>query len=221
MTRVLEQELMISEEQVSQYAKACAYFSGGLALFAVERLGIDTTIRSVADLGCGPCVYHVKLYTAFPNAAITAYDGSPQMLAEADKYIDPKKTTLKLLNFSDVNQSEARFDFVLASLVLHQLGDPLQLWAAIKHFGCTGAKFVVFDLVRVDDNESACHLVDALTPSNVFGDVFREDFKNSLRAAFTINEIKKQIDESGLTANVHRMEIAPGFVAVCVEGILS
>jgi SAM-dependent methyltransferase len=215
MSRVLEQELMLSETQVTQYAEACAFPGqfGGLAVYAIKRLDTDETVRSILDLGCGPCVYHPALYNVYPNALISAYDASPQMIAQASEYVNPEKTTLNLFNISDAEQSTSKFDLVFSSLVLHQLSNPLQLWEAVKHFGNPGSKFVVFDLLRIEGDDNAKQAVDNFIPVDMFGATFREDFKRSLLAAFTVDEITNQLEEAGLIATLHRIKA----IELCVD----
>jgi SAM-dependent methyltransferase len=223
MTRVLEPELMVDDVQVQEYTEACSYPSlfGGLALYAIKRMNGDETARTVADLGCGPCLYHQDFYALFPNATVSAYDASQAMLEEAAKNINSDKTKLIAFNINDVAQSEDRFDVIFSSLVLHQLHDPGRLWAAVKNLGAPGTKFVVFDLLHIDDDAKAEAAIDALIPKGLFGSVFRQDFRRSLRAAFSIEEIYGQIGAAGLSATVHTIELSAGCAAVCVEGTLS
>jgi ubiquinone/menaquinone biosynthesis C-methylase UbiE len=219
MSRVLEQELMVGDAQVAQYAEACAHpaLYGGLAIHAIRRLDVDESITSIADIGCGPCVYHSELYTAFPSAMITAYDASPKMLDKAAEYIDPKRTTLCQSSIHAISESAVKFDFVFSSLVLHQLADPLQLWAAVKLLGRSGAGFAIFDLLRVE-GEAADEAVDAFTPGGIFGETFCGDFKNSLRAAFTLDEIAQQLQQAGIVAATQQIDIAHGVALICITG---
>lgn len=219
MSRVLERGLMLDERQVEQYTEACSS-TDRPASSLIRCLGTTESIHSLADLGCGPCTYHSKLYAAFPNAIISAYDGSPAMLAKATDYIDPKKTFLHQANISDIAEYDAKFDFVFSSLALHQLADPLQLWTAVKMIGRPGAKFAVFDLLRVE-GEAAQHLVDRVAPKDIYGEVFREDFKNSLRAAFTVDELIQQLIKAGLTSSIiYHVGSITEFKTVCVVGVL-
>jgi trans-aconitate methyltransferase len=222
MTRVLEQEFMLGEAQVAQYTKACEQQTmyGGLALYATTQLGVDDAVKSVVDLGCGPCVYHWSLYTAFPNAIISAYDASPQMIDKASDYINPNKTILYQEEILNIVESNAKFDFVFSSLVLHHLTDPLQLWSVIKKLGRTGARFAVFDLLRLEGKD-ADDAVDKFTTAGRFNETFRQDFKNSLRAAFSLEEISNQIAVKGIVANVQSLRITKDISAVYISGVLN
>lgn len=207
---------------MQEYALACEQpHFGGPALFAIKRQKPNSAIASLVDLGCGACVYHSELYDLYPNAKILGIDASSRMLDEAKKYIDPAKTSLVLRNLSDAPHPTEKFDLIFSSLVLHQLQDPSKMWERVKQYGKAGTRFVVFDLLRPANPDSAQHAVDTLTPSPQFGDTFREDFRRSLLAAFTQQEIARQLEDAGLLSSFYINEAAPGCNVVCVEGVLS
>lgn len=213
---------MAGNIQVQEYALACEQpHFGGLALFAIKRQKPNAAITSLLDLGCGACVYHSELYGLYPNAKILGIDASSRMLDEAKKYSDPTKTSLALRNLSDTPQSTEKFELIFSSLVLHQLQDPSKMWERVKQYGGAGTRFVIFDLLRAANPDSAQHAVDTLTPYPLFGATFREDFRRSLLAAFTLQEIDRQLKDAGLLSSFHVTEATPGCGVVCVEGVLS
>lgn len=107
---------------------------------------------------------------------------------------------------------------VISSLCLHQLPDANALWETVKHVGKPGASFAVFDLIRVDDDASAWCVVNSFTPYGQ--EVFKQDFKNSLRAAYTAEEVNSQLAAAGLTGSIKVFEVHPGCSVFCVIGQL-
>jgi trans-aconitate methyltransferase len=219
MARIIENEIMNDSQQVKEYTAACmGSLVGGIAAYLVEYLQGKSTVGplQIIDIGCGPCVYHRGLYEVLPNSTFTAVDASQQMLSEALNHIDANKTLLTLLNIADIGNDNKVFDLAISSATLHQLSDPSVFWNAIKRSSNTPS-FVVVDLLRVENDIDAQTIVDTFTLS--CGEVFKTDFKNSLRAAFTVEEIKAQLAEAGLMARVSIREIFPGCSIVFIDGI--
>ena len=70
------------------------------------------------------------------------------------------------------------------------------MWQTIAHCGLPGARVLIMDLAR-PRSETA---VDALVETHAMDapDVLRRDFRNSLFAAYTVEEVEEQLDSAGL-----------------------
>jgi ubiquinone/menaquinone biosynthesis C-methylase UbiE len=203
MQRVLEPELMDDEAQSAAYAKAD--FSASNQLF-VDGFVRDwpAAFGTVVDLGCGPGDIDIRLARAVPALAITAVDGSQPMLAIADRAIRAagveSRITLLHSVLPGLPLDAHTFDAVLSKDLLHHLPDPRVLWNEIGRLGRAGAAVYVMDLVRPATREGAQRIVDAVAPHE--DPILRQDFLNSLCAAFTVAEVADQLREARLDLRV-------------------
>jgi hypothetical protein len=107
---------------------------------------------------------------------------------------------------------------VWASIFLHQLPDAAVAWDAIKQLGKPGASFIVFDLIRVEDEATCWEIISVLTPNAP--NAFKQDFFNSLRASFIVSEIEQQLTAAGLTATIDTQEIFANCSVMTIRGTL-
>jgi SAM-dependent methyltransferase len=198
MPRIPETEVMTNPAAVQAYADMTKEPPTLVYTSLLPILPVNNSFLKIADIGCGPCGYHTGLYEKYPNAVIDAYDASAPMRAAAQNYIDPSKTSLYEVFFPNTSLAQTQYDLVWASIFLHQLPDPSVCWDTIKQLGKPGGSFIVYDLVRVEDESACWSIINALTPQAP--DIFKQDFFNTLRASFTVEEITAQITEAGLTA---------------------
>ena len=218
MPRVLEAEVMTDPASVESYTAMTVNPPNLVNSFLLPKFNANDSTFKMADIGCGPCGYHQELYEKYPNLTIDAYEASEPMLVEAAKYIDAQKTTLIQAFLPDYPLPQAQYDVVLSSMFLHQLPDAAVNWSAIKQLGKPGAKFIVYDLLRVE-NEAICwDIVDGFTPDA--SATFKQDFFNSLRASFTKEEIQQQLIDAGLTATIETHEVYPNCSVVYIKGTL-
>ena len=84
-----------------------------------------------------------------------------------------------------------RYDLILSSSVLHHLDDPAALWTSVRRWGPPGTPVFVFDLLRPQTAERVQEFVD----ENISGepDVLQRDFRNSLFAAYSLDEVRRQL----------------------------
>lgn len=216
MARILEAEVMNDPASVDAYTAVTS--TGGLGIKISTKLAGSVEILQIADIGCGPCGYYAPLLTMYPNASFTAYEASSLMLEKAAIAIRGKKVTLVNSFIPDASLPTQAFDLVISSLFLHQLPDPAPCWNTIKQIGKPGAKFVIFDLLRVEDSGTCWGIVNGMTDGAP--EVFKTDFYNTLRAAFTVEEIQQQLIDAGLTATIETQEVYPNCSVVYVTGTL-
>jgi hypothetical protein len=89
------------------------------------------------------------------------------------------------------------FDAVLCTSSLHHFHDPAVLWDTVRATAAPGACVLVQDLARPDSPDSVDHLV--ATYAREEPEVLRRDYANSLRAAFTVDEVRAQVEAAGFT----------------------
>jgi ubiquinone/menaquinone biosynthesis C-methylase UbiE len=213
--RILEPELMDDERQSIAYAKAD--FSASNQLF-VDGLIRDFPdhLHTVVDIGCGPGDVVIRLARAAPHTHITAIDGSAPMIALARDAVraaglDARITVMQGY-VPGVSLEERSYDAILSKDLLHHLRDPAVLWKEISRLGRPGAAVYVMDLVRPPTAQDARRIVDTVSAAE--DPILREDFYNSLCAAFTVDELREQLAAAGFDLEVmrvsHRHMLAKG-----------
>ena len=219
MERVLEPELMDDEAQSRAYAKAD--FSASNQRF-VDGLAqhFRSYLHRVVDLGCGPGDVDVRLASAAPEAIITAVDGSAPMVALARDAVDASGLAARITVVEGVLPGlpldAHTFDAVLSKDLLHHLPDPSALWHEVTRLGRSGAIVYVMDLIRPDTPDAARDIVETVAGKE--DPILRQDFFNSLCAAFTIEEVIDQLRVAGF----HQLDVTPsGDRHLLVYGVLS
>jgi ubiquinone/menaquinone biosynthesis C-methylase UbiE len=203
MQRVLEPEIMAGGEQSLAYANAD--FSTSNQWF-VDHLLADypDVLHNVVDIGCGPCDVMLRLASARSNVKITAIDGSEAMvdLALAAVRVAGHEARIKPMQgfIPGLALKQNSFDAVLSKDLLHHLPDPMVLWSEARRLGKRGAVIYVMDLIRPDTQKTARDIVE--TTAGREHPVLKEDFYNSLCAAFTLQEAEAQIRQAGLPLEV-------------------
>lgn len=199
MQRILEPELMDQEAEAAAYARAD--FSDSNQWY-VDRLVQDFPdhLSNIVDLGCGPADVPIRLACARPTARITAVDGSNAMLKLAEAAINTAgfqdRITLHLGRLPGLALPEHSFDTVLSKDMLHHLPDPAVLWSEIARLARPGAAVCVMDLIRPASQEQAREIVERVSGNE--DPLLKQDFFNSLCAAFTVDEVRAQLQAAGL-----------------------
>jgi polyphosphate kinase len=215
MQRVLEPELMEDPEQVIAYAEADfekphSEFIQRLKAFVNEPKFSGKAL----DLGCGSGDISRRFAKAFPLCKIDAIDGSRAMIDYGANSISPE---LKLrLNFihgklPDGELPESSYDIIFSNSLLHHLPDPQILWQVIKKYSKSGARIAIMDLLRPGTANMAKTLVEMYAATEP--KILQRDFYCSLLAAFTIEEIKLQIAQAGLSLTVDKISDRHVFVS--------
>ena len=203
MIRILEPELMEGRDQAVAYAEADFSVSNQMYVDAVVAR-FAGSLKRVLDIGCGPADVMIRLAMAHPEAEITAVDGSAEMLRLARMRIEAegRQEHIRLLHdtIPGLALPEHGFDAILSKDLLHHLPDPGVLWSEAWRLARSGAAIFVMDLLRPQTPEAAWEIVDRVAPDA--DAILREDFFNSLCAAFTIDEVREQLAAAGLDLEV-------------------
>ncbi|MAC27239.1 MAG: SAM-dependent methyltransferase [Myxococcales bacterium] len=195
-----EPELMDEAEQARAYAEAD--FDEPNAAF-IER--VEAVLEAhpvpaearVVDLGCGPADIAVRLAERHPGWRVDAIDGAAAMLAHAKRAADAAGVGDRLrlvrgrLPEAPSEVPVGGYDLVLSNSLLHHLPEPDVLWRTIDRIARPGAPIVVMDLFRPEDEGTLDRLVETYAADAP--PVLRRDFRASLHAAFTVEEVRAQL----------------------------
>ncbi len=204
--RVCEPELMDGAEQAQAYAEA-DFSSTDQAM--VERIAVifgSQLGKRIIDLGCGPGNITFRLARRYPSSQVVGVDGSGAMLAIARQQQQQQQLQQGSLFSGVVSfeqallpslQLKGGYDAVVSNSLLHHLHDPQVLWSTVTQLAAPGAAIYIKDLRRPADQAALDHLV--ATHAAGAPPVLQHDYRHSLRAAFTVQEVEDQLRQAGLT----------------------
>ena len=149
----------------------------------------------------------IRLARAMLESHITAVDGSLEMLKLAEQAVRSAgfegRIVLEHTRIPSRLLPDLSFDAVLSKDMLHHLPDPNVLWNEAKRVVKPGGIICVMDLVRPGSPEAAMAIVESVTPHE--HPLLKQDFYNSLCAAFTLEEVRDQLRNAHLPLEVERV----------------
>ena len=226
MQRVPEPELMRSVPQVSAYSDA--NFTEGDQSFVdhivdfLNHSNISLLPGSlILDLGCGPGNISELLASRWPQSDVIGIDGSSAMINKANTRLLTLKPAIQNLSYIIANLKTINIDLIdkdkgasliVSNSLLHHLHNPHDLWLAVQNLAIPGSFMFHRDLRRPFDElevDALCERYVSNAPS-----VLQHDFRASLIAAFTADEVREQLDQAGL-GQFTVMEIDDRYLEVC------
>ena len=203
MERILEPEIMDDAEQAAAYAQADFSASNRAFVEGLESAFPDH-LQAVLDIGCGPADIAALLATRRPDCRITGVDGSPTMLDQAHAKIRQAgvedRVQLVCQRLPGLSVETGEWTAIVSKDLLHHLPDPQVLWTEIARLGAPNTAVYVMDLFRPDTPQAARDIVEAVSGGEA--DILKEDFYNSLLAAFTPEEVADQLAQAGMALTV-------------------
>ena len=196
MERIPEQDLMDDAEQARAYADADFSEPHEAFLKLFVSCFPDFSGHEIIDLGCGTADVIIRFAKAFPLIKIFGVDGAQAMLDIGMQDVKrnglDRNIRLKKCKLPDSELSCRKYDAVISNSLLHHLSDPLILWHTVKICTKPCAPIFIMDLLRPDNVESAKGLLQRYAADA--SPLLQKDFFNSLLAAYSVNEIRKQLD---------------------------
>ena len=194
-------ELMNDPDQALAYARADFSEANWQFVRLVEQQAGDGLKGLMLDLGCGPADIPIALAHQHPGLQIDALDGAPSMLELARQNIAAdqvagQRIRLKCDFLPCADLTRAGYAFVVSNSLLHHLADPAVMWQTVAQCAAPGAHVIVMDLARPASETAVDSLVETYALNEP--DVLRRDFRNSLFAAYTVDEVEEQLQAAGL-----------------------
>ena len=202
--RTVEPELMNAPEQVAAYAGADFSVSHDRIIKQIPVCFPEMDFSgTVLNLGCGSGDDSFRFLYRFPASKMIAVDGAPAMISRAEADLRSHHVSLEgrvkfIVAYIPSEQIPQRpYVGVISNSLLHHMHDPLAFWSAVVQHACAGSTIFVADLRRPFSIDAVDTLVDTYAAEAPA--VLRADFRNSLRAAFTAEEVRGQLHVAGLT----------------------
>jgi len=195
-----EPDLMDLAQEAVAYAQAD--FSAVNQAFVDRLLELHSPPHArVIDLGCGPADIPIRLHCQRPAWQITAVDGSLAMLqlAAAAMAHSPAAQAIGLLECDACATPlpDHSFDVVISNSLLHHVTEPLQMWREIARLAASGGFVFVRDLFRPATLAQAEQIVKTYAGNE--SQLLQDEFHRSLLAAYTLEEVKAQLRQAGLS----------------------
>ncbi len=216
---------MDTEIQAKAYANADFSLSDKAFIKVLSQYLFQTSktleVKSlIVDLGCGPGNVTERLALKWPHSKVIGIDGSEAMLDIArdrkrqifSQHQGPQYLLSDIRKFA--NGSEQLYslaDLIVSNSFLHHLHEPSIYWTLIKRMSRRGSTVFLRDLRRPQSEEEAIRLQQKLPPND--SDILKRDFLASLKAAFTVGEVKQQIKFAGMN-NLNVVEVGDRYLEV-------
>ena len=226
MQRSPEPELMNATDQVIAYSGAdfsCADQSVIERLSELMELACPVLPEAalILDLGCGPGNISERLAVRWPLSNVIGLDGASSMIGMANQRLSDVCPAIKNLSYLLVDLSQCCLgdipqingaSVIVSNSLLHHLHNPQRLWTSVKQLAEPNALILHRDLRRPSNEQE----VDSLCAHYVSHapTVLRRDFRASLIAAFTTDEVRDQLDQAGL-GHFTVTEIGDRYLEVC------
>ncbi len=202
MQRIPEPEIMDIPERAQAYADAD--FSEVNTAFVDRLLELAGNLDAarVLDLGTGPGDIPFCIAQSRPGCRIAGLDASMPML-RLGQATRRRVSTLPAVQFvlADAKRTpfaDETFDLIFSNSILHHVDNPVAFWKEAARVAKPAALLFVRDLLRPDSTEAAHDLVETYAPDE--HPLLKEDFFNSLLAAYTIEEVRDQIQMKAIQA---------------------
>jgi len=200
LPRVLETELIDTPQLAMEYDSMD--HSEANQSFAAEFLAAGGR-GDLLDLGTGTAQIPVELCRQGFEGRIMAADLSISMLEMARLNIEIAsvidRVQLAQADAKDLLFADAYFDCVACNGTLHHFADPLPVLQGCLRVLRPGGLLFCRDLLRPDSDEAFQQIVQTYAGSA--NETQRKLFEDSLRAAFTLDEVRLYVTQLGYPAD--------------------
>lgn len=220
--RVPEPDLVMeSVAQATSFSQA-GDTDGVLAfLYLYNSLQITSVLQPgdrVLDLACGPAHQLAQIAAFNPDVHFVGIDASPTMLECARNTLQRSNIRNVELRYGDMTRladvEGDSVDCVISTMSLHHLPDQTALCATLREVRRVlkpQGRFYLVDFGRLKLLRTQRFFADDLQQSAQF----TEDYFNSLRAAFSVEELSAAVAQLGPGVRHHVTVLAPFMVVFC------
>lgn len=198
MKRILEPEVMDTKEDAAEY-DAMDFVEVNKA-FAHKAIEIGPKKGLILDAGTGTARIPIFICQERFEWQIIGIDLSQNMLIIGDKNIKEagleKRIKLELVDGKNMPYPDNNFDAAISNSIVHHLPDMLPFWREVKRVLKPGGGIFIRDLLRPENEQITEEFVNKYAAE--CNDRQRGLFRDSLKAAFTVDEVKEAIEAAGL-----------------------
>lgn len=199
MQRVLEPEVMDSWEEAVEY-DAMNFMEVNTAFAQrVIELGPAGSAR-ILDAGTGTARIPVLFCSKRPQWQVFGVDLAKNMLQIGSEHVEQaglqRQIVLELVDAKHLPYHDGYFEMVVSNSLVHHLPDPLLFFLEVSRVLKPNGAVLIRDLVRPPDEETMNGLVDSI--GGEYDDHQKRLFRDSLKAALTLNEVNQLILQAGL-----------------------
>jgi len=157
---------------------------------------INLSTGKIVDLGSGTGEYLISLSYLYPKLEIIGYDGSEEMIKLAKGNVETAASHVQIRHaeFKDIIDTA---DCVVSTNTLHHMHDPKIFWDTTRRIS---RQCLVMDLVRPESVEQAELIIQQYAEYEP--QIFKDDFLNSLLAAFSEEELQEQLNGTNLSMKI-------------------
>jgi ubiquinone/menaquinone biosynthesis C-methylase UbiE len=200
LSRVLEVEVMDRPEEAREYD--AMDHSATNARFVADFLAVHGPGRGgeLLDVGTGPARVPIALCRADRHLKILGVDLAGPMLDLARRNVADAELTDRIRfargDAKNLPFPDGRFEAVVSNTIVHHIPDPAPALAEMARLVTPGGTLMVRDLFRPADETDLEALVTLHAGSEP--PVARALFRDSLRAALTLDEVRAVVGRIGL-----------------------
>lgn len=198
MQRVLEPEVMDTPQEAAEY-DAMDFLEVNTA-FAQRAIALAPTIAKVLDAGTGTARIPILICQERPQWQITGIDLARSMLEIGLKNIEQaglqQQIALEAVDAKQMPYQANQFDLVISNSLVHHLPNPLPFLQEIRRVLKPNGAIVIRDLIRPPNEDMMNAVVKEI--GTEYDAHQKQLFRDSLYAAFTLNEVNQLVQEAGL-----------------------
>jgi arsenite methyltransferase len=213
--------VMANEEQVAAYTRAGRQDGVMAPVYLYNASHVLEVIApgdKVLDLACGPATQLALIAGLAPDSSFTGVDLSPTMLGKAEAHVKD----LQLGNVQFVENSIAKLDAiadgsinaVMTTMALHHLPDQALLEATFKEIRRVlkpGGGVYLADFGHLKREHSIHYFANQYADRQP--EIFTEDYHNSLRAAFSLEDFRRAGAHIQMHAKLYSTFLVPYMIA--------
>lgn len=202
MQRIMEPEVMDSPQEAIEY-DAMDFLSVNTA-FAERAIELGSSKSLILDVGTGTARIPILICQRRPQWQIMGIDLAQSMLEIGRKNVEAsglqQQIKLELVDAKQMPYNDAQFDMVISNSIVHHLPNPLPFLKELKRVLKPNGAIFLRDLIRPASQEILDTLVETVAMDcNAHQKML---FRDSLHAAFTLDEVKELMQQAEL-ADIH------------------